>query len=180
MNFIPKEELEQNVINTVLDFYRPYLHKNGQITLAEIIKQQTGSEKEDLINARQRAEDELRRISKIIDNLLDNITESNRLYVDKRLNELSKQKQLLEHRLEELNRLSISQNEVQEIVADSIQFISSLEYTLLKGLPQEKLVALRRCIEKIFIDKPAGNIKMIIRLVAMGNLQATEELLICR
>jgi len=93
MNPIPKEELEQKVINAILDFYRPYLQKDGRRKLAEIIKQQTGSEKEDLTNARKRAEDEHSRISKKIDNLLDNITESNRQYVDKRLNELSKQKQ---------------------------------------------------------------------------------------
>ena len=48
--------------------------------------------------------------------------------------------------------------------------------TTANGLPQEKLVALRQCIEKIFIDKPAGIIKLRIRLVPAGNLQATEEL----
>jgi len=180
MNPIPKQELEQKVINAILDFYKPYLQKDGRRKLAEIIKQQTGSEKEDLSNARQRAEDELGRISKIIDNLLDNITETNREYVDKRLNELSKQKQQLEQRLEELDRLSISQEEIQEIVIDSMRFISALEFTLLKGLPQEKLVALRQCIEKIFIDKPAGIFKLKNRLVPVGNLQATEELLIRR
>ena len=75
--------------------------------------------------------------------------------MDKRLNELSNQKELLEQRLEELDRLSISQEEIQEIVTDSMRFISTLEFTLLKGLPQERLVALRQCVEKIFIDKPA-------------------------
>jgi len=43
------------------------------------------------------------------------------------------------------------------------------------GLPQEKLVVLRQCIERIFIDKPAGIIQLRIRLVPAGNLQATKE-----
>jgi len=30
MNFIPKEELEQKVINAILDFHRPYLQKDGR------------------------------------------------------------------------------------------------------------------------------------------------------
>jgi len=175
MNPIPKEELEQEVIKAVLDFYRPYLQKDGRKKIAEIIKQQTGAEKEDLAAARQRAEDELNRISEIIENLLDNITETNREFVDKRLNELSNQRQQLEQRLEELDRLSISQVEIQATVADSIKFISSLEFTLHKGLPQEKLVALRQCIERIWINKPTGNIKLAIRLVPVGNLQATQE-----
>jgi hypothetical protein len=76
--------------------------------------------------------------------------------VDKRLNKLSKQGLQLEQWLEELDRLLISQAEIQEIVTDSMQFISSLEFTLDKGLPQEKLVVLRQCIEKIRINKPAG------------------------
>ncbi|MFC1794133.1 hypothetical protein ACFL3Q_11165 [Planctomycetota bacterium] len=100
--------------------------------------------------------------------------------VDKRLNELSKQKQQLEQRLEELDRLSISQEEIQEIVADSMRFISTLEFTLIKELPQERLVALRQCIERIFIDKPAGIIKLKNRLVPVGNLLATGELIICK
>ena len=59
-----------------------------------------------------------------------------------------------------------------------MKFISALEFTLCKGLPQEKLVLLRQCIERIFIDKPAGIIKLKNRLVPVGNLQATKELLI--
>ena len=57
-----------------------------------------------------------------------------------------------------------------------MKFISTLEFTLSQGLPQEKLIALRQCIERIFIDKPAGIIKLRIRLVPVGNLQATGEL----
>ncbi len=65
--------------------------------------------------------------------------------------------------------------EIQATVADSIKFMSSLEFTLHKGLPQEKLAALRQCIERIWINKPAGTIKLAIRLVPAGNLQATQE-----
>ena len=175
LNPISKDELEQRVINFVLDFYGQYLQKGGQAKLAEIINEYKGSEKQDIINARQRTQDELNRISNIIDNLLDNITESNRQFVDKRLSELSKQKIQLEQRLEELDRLSISQEEIQTIVADSLQFISTLEYTLDNGLPQEKLITLRQCIEKIHIDKPAEEIKIKIKLVPVGNLHVFRE-----
>jgi hypothetical protein len=176
MNPIPKEELEEKVIEAVLDFYRPYLQKDGRNRLAEIIQRQTGSEQEDVADARQRATDELNRISKIIDNLLDNLTETNREFVDKRLNELNRQRQQLEQRLEELDRLSISQAEIQTMVADAMKFISSLEFTLQNGLPQEKLTALRQCIERIWINKPTDSMKLAIRLVPIGNLINTQEL----
>jgi ATP-dependent protease HslVU (ClpYQ) ATPase subunit len=125
-----------------------------------------------LVTARQRAQAEQERIGKIIDNLLDNITPTNREYVDQRLNELKQQKQQLEIRLDQL---SLSQAEIDSIVTDSMQFLSGLEFTLRQGLPQEKLAALRQCIEKIWVNKPAGEIKLTIRLVPVGNLQATQE-----
>jgi len=61
------------------------------------------------------------------------------------------------------------------MVSDAIEFISSLEFTLREGLAQEKLVALRRCIEKISINKPDGTVKLTVRSVPVGNLEGTKE-----
>jgi len=175
MNPIPQKILEAKVIDAVLDFFKPYLDKGGRKKLAEAVKKQIGSEGKKLVTARQRAQAEQKKNGKIINNLLDNITPTNREYVDRRLNELKQQMLQLEARLEELDQLSLSQAEIDSIVTDSMQFLSGLEFTLHQGLPQEKLVALRQCIEKIWIDKPAGEIKLAICLVPAGNLQATQE-----
>jgi len=175
MNAIPKEVLESKVIETVLDFYRPYLENGGRRKLAQAVKKQIGSEGKEFATARKRAHAKQKRLDKIINNLLDNITPTNREYVDRRLNKLRQQKQQLEIRLEELDKLSLSQAEIDSIVTDSMQFLSGLEFKLRKGLPQEKLVALRQCLERIWINKPAGEIKLAIYLVPVGNLQATQE-----
>ena len=58
---------------------------------------------------------------------------------------------------------------------EAMQFPSSLEFTLREGLAQEKLVALRRCIEKISINKPDGTVKLTLRSVPVGNLEGAEE-----
>jgi hypothetical protein len=175
MNAIPKDILEEAVIKTVLEFYRPYLEKDGHRKLAEAVKAQTGAEKEDITSARQRAQTELEGITKVINNLLDNITEINRDHVDKRLNELTGKKQQIETRLEELVRLSLSQAEIDTIVTEGMQFLASLEFILRQGLPQEKLAALRQCIEKIHIDKPASSMRLIIRTVPVGSLPVSQE-----
>jgi len=159
----------------VLDFYRPYLEKDGRRKLAEAAKMQVNFEGEELVAARQRAQTEQEKTGKIIDNLLDNITPTNREYIDRRLNELKQQRQQIEARIEELDRISLSQAEIDNIVSDSMQFLSGLEFTLRQGLPQEKLVALRQCIKKIWVNKPYREIKLAIYLVPAGNLQATEE-----
>ena len=175
MNSIPQKILEDRVIDAVLDFYKRYLNKGDRRKLAEAVKKQIGSEGKEFAAARQRAQTEQEKIGKIINNLLDNITPTNREYADQRLNELKKQRLQLKARLEELDQLSLSQAEIDNIVTDSMQFLSGLEFTLRQGLPQEKLVALRQCIERFWIDKPAGSIKLAIRLVPVGNLQATQE-----
>jgi DNA invertase Pin-like site-specific DNA recombinase len=175
MNPIPKELLESNVIETVLCFYKPYLEKDGRQKLAEAVKAQTGAEKEDITSARQRAQAELENITKIINNLLDNLTETNREHVDKRLNELTTTKQQIEARLEELERLSLSQAEIDTLVTDGMRFLAGLEFTLHNGLPEEKLTALRRCIEKIHINKPAKKATLAIRLVPVGGLNTVQE-----
>jgi hypothetical protein len=56
-----------------------------------------------------------------------------------------------------------------------MKFLAGLEFVLREGVPQEKLVALRQCIEKISVNKPAGQIKLATYLVPVGNLQAIRE-----
>jgi len=124
---------------------------------------------------RKRAQRQQNRIKKIINNLLDNITSTNREFIDQRLTELKQQKHQLEARLEELDRLVVSQAEITNMVSDAIEFISSLEFTFRQGLAQEKLVALRQCIEKISINKPAGTVRLTVRSVPVGNLEGTVE-----
>ncbi len=106
----------------------------------------------------------------------NNITETNRGHVDRRLNELTTQKQQIEVRLEELERLSLSQAEIDTIVNESMQFLAGLEFTLHNSLPQEKLTTLRQCIEKIKINKSSGEISLVIRKVPVGNLLDTQEI----
>jgi len=77
--------------------------------------------------------------------------------------------------LEELDHLDFSQNEITSIVSDTRQFLAGLEFTFGEGLPQEKLVALRQCIALIEINKPANQIRLILKKVPACNCPETEE-----
>ncbi len=118
---------------------------------------------------------ELNKIKKTINNLFDNLTFANCESIGQRLDKFKQQK-LLEHRLEKLDLIPFLQTEINSIVFDSMQYLSSLEYTLYQGLPKEKLIALRRCIGKISINKPDGTIRLEIRSVPTGTLKCTKEL----
>ena len=174
MNPITQVDLEDLVIDTVLEFYKLYHGKGGPQKLGEAVKQQVGSEGEQVEAARTRAEEERQRLAQTINNLLDNITPGNREFVDRRLEELSAQRRQLETRLEELDRLATSQAEIKAIVDDAMRFVSGLEFMLRQGLPQEKLVALRQCVERVHIDKPEGQIKIRMRTVPAANLHGEE------
>jgi hypothetical protein len=56
-----------------------------------------------------------------------------------------------------------------------MRFLAGLDFTLNNGLPEEKLTALRRCIEKIHINKPAKKATLAIRLVPVGGLNTVQE-----
>jgi hypothetical protein len=135
-----------------------------------------GSEDHHYEAARAQAEDERGRITGIINNLLDNITPDNREYVDERLRMLTEQRRQLETRLEELDHLAASQAEIKAITDDAMKFLSGLELTLHNGLPQEKLTALRQCIQRIRIDRPAGAIGITTRSVPCADLAATQQI----
>ena len=175
MNAIEQKELETTVIDAVLEFYRPYLEKDGRNKIALKVKNQIRGESEDMAAARQRCQDELARISQIINNLLDNLTATNRTHVDQRLKKLASQRKQLENRIHELDNLAISQSQISEIVNESMHFISGLEFTLHQGLAQDKLLALRQCIERIRINKPEEIIRLMIREISTSQLTAICE-----
>ena len=76
--------------------------------LAQAVKGQLSCEGEEFTAARQRVEEELQRIGPIIDNLLDNITPTNREFVDKRLAELTRQRQQLEALRQCIQRIHVN------------------------------------------------------------------------
>jgi hypothetical protein len=81
-----------------------------------------------------------------------------------------------ESRIGEFDRPAASQVEIQTIAANTAQFLSGLAFTLRNGFPQEKLAALRQCIDRIRVDKPADEALIAIRKIPAGNLDATQEI----
>jgi chromosome segregation ATPase len=131
------------------------------------------TEGQEIEKAIERAKAEYEQIGKTIDNLLDNITAANRSFVDKRLDQLNLQRQQLQSRIEELERVALSQAEIDAVVKDGMTFLTGLEFTFQNGLPQEKRVALQQCISRIRINLPHNHIQVELRTVPTGNLQTS-------
>jgi len=162
------EVLENTVIQAVLDFYRPYLEPGGKRRLAEAVRAQLGTEADDLVAARERIQEEQAELDGIVNNLLDNLTAENREFVDKRLADLRERQEKLKIRDEELECMELAQASIDSTVDEAITFLKKLEYVLSQGLPQERLVVLRQCVERVWINRPESKAKVDIRIVPFG------------
>ncbi|MCI0364737.1 MAG: hypothetical protein L0219_12720 [Phycisphaerales bacterium] len=134
------------MIDEVLNFYRQYEGEAGRKLLVKAVQQQTGIESRDLSDARRRVEQDRQKIESTIANLLDNITRANRDLADQRLAELRREREELQMRASELERLAAQHEHVDAIVHEASKFLSSLEFTLRHGMPEERKTTLRQCI----------------------------------
>lgn len=82
----------------------------------------------DLDAARQRTEADHEAVNTKIENLLDNLSATNRELIDERLNQLKQRRQELQRRLEELDRLAAAQQQVQDMTDEALGFTGSLQH----------------------------------------------------
>lgn len=147
---IPQEKLENAVIDAVIDFYRErYLGEGGMDRLAEAVREHLGHEAQDIVEARERLGVDRERIESNISTLLDNISPKTRDLIEERLGELRKERDRLDSRSEELERVSVREAEVLDIVQELGAFIAGLEITLRQGVNDKRVATLRRCVERI-------------------------------
>lgn len=172
---VPKETLESAITERVLAYYQPYLTDGGRERLARAVRDQLGTEAEELGAARRRLEQEQQELKRKIDQLLDNLTETNREFVDARLDELKGRRQELEARQGQLEQMELAQQGVQTSVRDAMEQIEAQELALRQGLAEEKVAVLRQCLSRIELDAERQRVTLALRPVPLGDFAATEK-----
>lgn len=155
-NPVGQAVLENAVIDAVLKHYAKFQGREGHRLLAEEVRKALGVEAGDLRDARKRLDGERATVEKAIAAILDNITPSTRDLAEGRLETLRRQRQELERRGGELERLALEERQVQDATAEMGKFLAGLEFTLRHGTGDGKMAALRRCITGVTVDKQAG------------------------
>ena len=69
---------------------------------------------------------------------------------------MQREREQLQARLEQIDSLNLSKQEMQVLVQDTIRFLAGFEYTLREGVPEEKRAALRRRAIYRIPGLPAG------------------------
>ncbi len=129
------------------------------------IRKQLGSQQEQAAERRVECEAEIERIDHLVRNLLDHIKVSNRDTVNQRLDELSRERDTIESQLASLNQALLEDDEIQELVAETIAFAASLDSTLHHGSPDQRRTALRRCVDGVVIDHPNKRAELKLRVL---------------
>lgn len=162
-NPVGQAVLETLVCDAVLGYYQQYAGPEGRVLLEVAVQASLGIESEDLKDARKRLDADRKRVEATIANLLDSITPTIREDVERRLGQLRAERKVLESRDVELDLLQAGQAKVKEVVHEQAKFLAGLEFTLRHGLPEERKVALRRCVAEVVVDKAAGTAGVSLR-----------------
>jgi len=167
-NPVGQEMLETAVCDAVLKYYARYQGVEGRALLERTVREALGVESADLKEARRRLEADRQRVEAAIANLLDSITPTMREEAERRLGQLRAERTRLEARGAELELLQAGQVQVREAVHEQEKFLAGLEFTLRRGVPEERKAALRRCVSSIVVEKAGASATISLRKLPLG------------
>ncbi len=149
---VQQEVLEEAVVRGVVAAYEPFRGKEGRTRLVAAMRQLVDADVEDLESARKRARAEEAEVEAAIARLLDHLSEATRSVIEERIAALSTRRTAVRTRLLELDRLEISRTEADELVRVTHGIVETLDGALRCGSPEQRVVTIRRCVEKIVVD----------------------------
>ncbi len=156
------------MIEASIEFYKRYTQDIGEALIRTAIRKQLGSQQEEAAERRVECEAEIERIDGLVRNLLDHIKVSNRDIVNQRLDDLSRERDGIEAQLASLNQAVLEDDEIQELVGETITFAASLDSTLRHGSLDQRRTSLRRCVDGIVIDHPNKRAELKLRVLPIG------------
>ncbi len=166
-----------------MDFYAQYAGNSARKRIAEAVGIHISEDHDQIVKQRKKLESRLKRIDKTTRNLLDNITKANRQLVDHRLEELNKERERLETQIESLERLALTEAEVHDLAAETARFVAGLEPSLREGPLDQRQAAVRRCVNQIAIDREKHEAKIEVRVlpaIVGGPVGAATETVVVR
>lgn len=163
MGRFAKEDLEAAVVSAVLDHYVPLTGKDARKKVERILRKSTGQELSEVAVIHEEAQKRLRQIDKTVRNLLDNITKINRHLVDQRIEELAKERELVEANIESIGHLLVTDEEHEDLVRQTVRFVSELKAVFVEHPLDQRQAAIRRCVSRIEADHEKALVRVIVQ-----------------
>ncbi|MBL8745369.1 MAG: recombinase family protein [Phycisphaerae bacterium] len=162
---VPMDALDESVVAVVLRYYERFAGANGANVLERTIQRQIGGESDSVERSRTRLAAQRDKLDGLVRNLVDNLTDTNRDHVDRRLLELTKQREMLERDLRSLDHMAIGQTAIADLKDEVKSFLTRLPETLGNGRPELRRAALQRCIERVVIEREKRAATVMVRCV---------------
>ena len=163
-----KEQLEETVVRAIIEFYDCYRGKHGLGRIKEALDQCAGGDAGQVQASMEECQKRLREIDRITRSLLDNITKANRHLVDQRIEELGREREKVEARIESTRHLVMSRTEREEVVRQVGRFVEAIESGLRQGALEERQLIVRQCIHRIEADHEAESLKLALRTLPLA------------
>jgi len=149
---LPKEEVEEWVFEQIGHLVGGYLERGGERKLREMIEQEVAGndrfDESELAQARQRKTD----IEAKIENLLDNLTPTNREYVDRRIEKLRDEMVELEQQEQALLEQQGRECQAAELVQAALALAPQVGQVVRFGTVDEKRTFVRAFLRGIEFD----------------------------
>jgi len=167
---VPQPVLERAVVDAVVAFYEPLRGKGSRERIVATLRTQLETDAQTIEAKRDEAVKRLKKLDRTMRNLLDNLTARNRDVVDRRIDELERDRNAADQQIEALDHTALSMAEVDSCAAEVAEFTASLEQILCAGHPDERKAALRRCIATISVhtETRTGTVRVRKLPVAFG------------
>ena len=177
---IPQERFERLVVEAVLSYYARYHGEKGHRELSKVVRDCIGVDSTDLCKARDSAQHRLEEIETDVSRLLDALTEGSRVFVEERLQGLSDERGRLERKLREIEEMELTRTAQLSLVGECREFLHDLPGALDASSPEVRVRTIRRCVQRIVIDRDSGNAEAWINALPVGTLshRPTEKVLL--
>jgi hypothetical protein len=167
---VPQERLEQLVAEAVLTYFERYRGAEGRRALSALVLDLVGTDSADLDSAKHAATQRLQEIADAASRLLDALTDGTRPFVEERLQALDQERRSLETKLLGLEELALSRADRLSLVEEGLGFAHDLPGALHASSPEVRVRTMRRCVERIVVDREAGTIEVRVKALQVGNL----------
>ena len=149
---IPKDQIEEWVMEVIGQMLKEYFTSDNLVTLRRMVEQEINLLIPDIGSELDKTDNRLKEIIQTITNLIDNITDVNREFVDKRIIELKREMIELEKRKQELESAGDKRLETERIIEEAMAMAGDFKQVFDEGSVEEKRLFIRAFLSGIKLD----------------------------
>jgi len=160
---VPQLALEKAVIDALVTFYNSLRGDDARERIVAMLGDQCDADAQSMEVKRFVETRRQKKLDATLRQLLDNITVRNRELVDRRIEELERERDAIATRIDALDQMAMAASEIDQIAEEVAEFIADFEHCIRLGEPDQRKAALRRCITQLTVDPDARTASIAIR-----------------